>query len=202
MVLETLLDNTRVSGDECIDTLDRLLRRITAARFEKTAKLIEAIRYFGGRVRFMHRDDLVDEDLDYVWCYTEECGESTLGTYCHLDSWVTVPLDRHRGWGTVEGTLRHELVHLLQDVTDTRPRTDDRDLPLLSTKLRWTDWLANLCLEEHDRQEALAECAEEVTPLCEIEAHSLDSWEKTVLDFVEEVKRRELYAGVWSCPLE
>ena len=201
VVCNYLLDSVKVSGDEAIDTLDTLLRRISPARFEKTTALVNAIRHFGGRVRFMHRDDLEDEDLNYVWCYTDECGEGTLGTYCHLDSWVTVPLDRHRGWGTVEATLRHELIHLLQDVTDTRPRTEDRDLPLLSTKLRWSDWLAELCLKEHDRQEAQAESAEEVTPLCEIEAHSVDTWGKTVLDWVEEVKRRELYAGHWYCPL-
>lgn len=200
-VLETLLDTTKVSGDECIDLLDKLLRRVTAARFEKTAKLIEAIRYFGGRVRFMHRGDIEEEDLDYVWCYTEECGEDTLGTYSHIDSWVTVPLDRHRGWVTVETTLRHELIHLLQDVTDTRPRTDDRDLPLLSTKLRWADWLADLCLKEHDRQESLAESSEDVTPLCEIEAHSIDKWVRTVDGWVQEVKDRQLWSGVWYCPL-
>lgn len=196
------MDTTIVSGDCCIDQLDRLLRRVTPARFEKAMKLVETIRYFGGRVRFMHFDDLDEDDLEYCWCYTEECSTDTLGTYNHGDAWVTIPLDRHRGWGTVETTLRHELIHLLQDVTDTRPRTDDRDLPLLSTKVRWGDWLAQICLEEHDRQEALAESAEDVTPLCELEAHTLDTWGKTVLDWADEVKNRELYKNVWYCPIE
>ena len=202
LVLETLMDTTIVSGDCCIDQLDRLLRRITPERFEKAMKLVKTIRYFGGRVRFMHREDLDEEDCEYYWCYTEECSTDTLGTYNHCDAWVTIPLERHRGWGTVETTLRHELIHLLQDVTDTRARTDDRDLPLLSTKVRWGDWLAQICLEEHDRQEALAESAEDVAPLCELEAHTLDTWVKTVDDWVQEVKDRQLWAGHWCCPLE
>ena len=200
-VLETLMDYTLVSGDSCIELLDRLLRRITLGRFEKTVKLIEAIRHFGGVVRIMHRDDLDEDDLEYVWAYTEECGEGTLGTYNHTESCVTVPLDRHTSWGTVETTLRHELIHLLQDVTDIRPRTEDRDLPLLSSRLKWGEWLAQLCLEEHDRQEALAEHDEEVTLLCEIEAHYCDTFIKTVDDWVAEVKQRELWAGNWYCPL-
>lgn len=200
--VEILFDSVLFSGDACVERVDQLLRRITPARFEKTARLIEATRYFGGRVRFVHREDLDEEDLEYVWCYTPDCSPTTLGTYCHVDAWITVPVDRHKGWGSIENTLRHELIHLLQDVTDTRPRTDDRELPLLSTKMKWGDWLAQICLEEHDRQEAIAESNEDVTPLCELEAHSVDTWVKTIDDWVEEVKTRELYAGAWCCSLE
>ena len=200
-VFSTLVEHAIMSGDECIDQMHRLLRRITPARFEKSVKLIEAIRYFGGCVRFMHLNDLDEEDLEYCWCYTDECGTGTLGTYNHNDAWVTIPLDRHKGWGTVETTLRHELIHLLQDVTDTSYRTEDRDLPLLSSKMQWGDWLTQICLEEHDRQQAFADSDEDVTPLCELEAHTIDNWVRTVEDWTEEVKTRELWAGNWYCPL-
>jgi hypothetical protein len=179
-----------------------MLRRISPQRWEKTTKIISDIRYFGGRVQFLCASDLDAEGLGDVWCYSNGEGTDTMGSYNHDDCWVTLPLDRHRGWGTVETTLRHELVHLLQDATDTRPRTSVRELPLLSSKMRWGDWLAKICLEEHDRQKEQAENATDVIPVAEIEAHSIDTWTKSVEDWTEEVKSRELWAEVWSCPID
>ena len=206
---ENLWDLVRISGDECIEKLDKMLRRITPKRFEESVQILRTIRYFGGRTQILHRGDINDEDLKYCWCYTEGSSK-TMGTYCHVDAWVTIPLDRHNGWGTVEDTLRHECFHLLQDVCDTEPRSDDRDLPLLSDKLKWGSWLAKCVHEEYDRQRALADGtdgtdgtdgANDVTPLCEIEAHTVDHWPKTFADWVSEVKKEELWAHRWYCPL-
>jgi hypothetical protein len=197
---DNLWDLVQVSGDQCIEKLDKMLRRITPKRFYESVRILRAIRYFGGRIQILHQGDLDKEDLEYCWCYSEK-GSDTLGTYRHIDAWVTIPLDRHNGWATVEETLRHECFHLLQDVCDTRPRVDDRDLPLLSDKLKWGGWLAECVLEEHDRQEAFADSADDVTPLCEIEAHAVDTWPKTFADWVREVKKEELWAHRWYCPL-
>ena len=198
-VEENLWDLVHISGDQCVEKLDKMLRRITPKRFYESVRILRTIRYFGGRIQIVHKEDLTENDLDYCWCYSEN-GSKTLGTYCHLDAWVTIPLDRHTGWGTVEDTLRHECFHLLQDVCDTRPRTEERDLPLLSDKLKWGGWLAELVLEEHDRQEAFADNIDDVTPLCEIEAHTVDHWPKTFADWVREVKDTELWAHRWYCP--
>jgi hypothetical protein len=203
---ENLWDLVRISGDECIEKLDKMLRRITPKRFEESVQILRTIRYFGGRTQILHREDLGEEDLEYCWCYSER-GSDTLGTYRHIDAWVTIPLDRHKGWGTVEDTLRHECFHLLQDVCDTRPRSDDRNLPLLSDKLKWGGWLAKCVHEAYDRQKASTDGTDgtdgtgDVTPLCEIEAHTVDHWPKTFADWAREIKDEELWAYRWYCPL-
>jgi hypothetical protein len=194
-VEESMKGLVTLSGDGAFDTLDRLLRRITPKRLGESIELLEFIRFFGGRVEFLTEEDFDDDQLKEEWCYGNEQGRKTLGSYDQISHWVTVPLDRHKGWGTVETTLRHELIHLLQDATGKGDRTT-MELELLTEKMRWGDDLAKSLREHH------AEHGDEDFPLCEVEAHCLDTWKQCVKDWAREVQRRtELWEGTWFCPV-
>ena len=136
LVEETLPQLITITGPAAIDKLDSLLRRITFNRFQEVLKLIEHIRFFGGRVVFMHSDDYDPDEREETFIYAKETGDLTLGSYCQIDHWVSIPLERHRGWGSVESTLRHELIHLLQDVTRKNDRSNP-DLGMLMDRVAW-----------------------------------------------------------------
>lgn len=191
-VLYRLYHKFTMSGDECVSRMDTLLKRMSVKGFQETIYLIESIRFFGGRVEFVHSEDLDEDEVkEYSSFYSSD--REVLGTYCHVDSWVTIPLDKHKGWKSVESTLRHELIHLLQDVLYEGERKNDRELGTICGKVSWSESLRTWF------EEIKGEHPEE--PICEIEAHILDTWKKSVRDWTEEIKRKTHLRENYYCPL-
>ncbi len=187
-------DIVRFSGSEAYDRLDTILRRISVKRFEQIEPILKAIRYFGGVIEFVHRDDIPEWALETeVRCYRDE-GDGPMGIYIPMSSWIEIPTDRHKGWGSIEETLRHELIHLLQDVV-TKDRTDPVHTLLSDHVLgSFGQYMSG------EFKKASLEIGD--VPAFEVEAHTYESWKATVVDISEEVQRRtELWEGNYMCHL-
>ena len=186
-VIDSLIDKICLSGDDAANKFDKLLSRITEKRFEYFVFLIDTIRLFGGRTEFAHASDFDANEISEEYVYMEG-NHGVEGAYHDSDSWIVIPLDRHSNWKSLETTLQHEAIHLLQHAVNRDSVGCDG---MICDKVRWGSWLANALRNDWaDDDDPL--------PLHEREAYTLMSWKATFKDWAEEVFSRALWTG-WSC---
>lgn len=180
-----------LSGDRSFDQLHKLFSRIGRKRWESFEHLLTTIRFFGGRLALIHRDDLCD-CCDHHWGVTdpEVCPveQEVSGFFRPMDLWIELALHHITSFKQLEEVLRHEVIHLLQHMTnpsDDCPccRSDDH---LLADVVAYGDYFACL-FRKH---------ADDEVPSYEVEAYTFMSWSKSVKSWSDEVMRKpELWMG-------
>ena len=180
-----------LSGDRAFDQLHKLFSRIGKKRFDSFEHLLKTIRFFGGRLALVHRDDLCECEITR-WGVTdpEVCpeDEKVSGFFRPVDLWIELALHQITSFKQLEEVLRHEVIHLLQHMTnpsDECPccRTDDH---LLSDVVAYGDYFARI-FREH---------ADDEFPSYENEAYAFMSWSKSVKSWSQEVMTKpELWSG-------
>ncbi len=182
----SLLPISQFSGEHAWDNFYNKLRRISPKRYERTAEIAKVIEFFGGIIEWCHQDDVVEgvphNHLVLDGSEPRQNGESKddlLGMFLPHCLIIEIPIHRHGGWGSVENTLRHEAVHLLQEVTDMRKPWERDSHNLMSSHADWGKWLADHCREWGAK--------EDCPPDFEIEAYSLETWIKTFEDMAKNI---------------
>jgi hypothetical protein len=194
-----------LSGRKALERTSNLLSRITPKRFEEFRSLLDHVKFFGGKVELIHKGDFFEEEAmeEYVYAKTNEHTEkgeenTVMGSYRQGDHWITIPVDVHSGWGTLETTLRHELIHLLQDVvTPFEEKSGTRPLGIITDRVKWGDYMATAFRSHCESLEDPA-----AHPLHEVEAHTLDTWVKSVREWAEEIEKSDMWHNNWRCPVQ
>jgi hypothetical protein len=185
------------SGRSAYHRTSKLLSRVTPKRFEEFLTLVNHVKFFGGMIEFVHKEDFTEEEVEVEFVYAKKDKESTvLGSYREGDHWITLPVDTHNGWGTVEETLRHELIHLLQDVVTPFGEGPGRPLGLITDHVSWGSGIALAVRDFYNSQEDPSD-----NPVHEIEAHWLDTWVKCVEDWAGEIEKSSTWHNNWRCPV-
>ncbi len=180
-----------LSGDQAFDQLHKLFSRIGRKRWESFEHLLTTIRFFGCRLALVHSDDLCDcEKSNWGVTDPEVCPEEqeVSGFFRPMDLWIELALHQITSFKQLEEVLRHEVIHLLQHMTnpsDECPccRTDDH---LLSDVVAYGDYFAKIFREHVDEE----------FPSYENEAYTFMTWSKSVKNWSEEVMSKEhLWTG-------
>lgn len=174
------------TGEEALKQFANFLDCVTRREFVEFEFLLKTAKNFGVLVLFAHGDD--DSETGWVsevLACPEKFDRTTTGLYRPWDNWVEVVVGRLHGWGKVEYVLRHELVHVLQQVTS---KLENESENLVTDHLTYG---AELAAEfrskpvEGDPQEA--------------EAYGVCAETKFVRAWSHEILGRALYAG-WTRP--
>ena len=180
-----------LSGDQAFDALHKLFSRIGRKRWESFEHLLTTIRFFGCRLALVHRDDLCESEMTR-WGVTdpEICAASSVevsGFFRPVDLWIELALHHITSFKDLEEVLRHEVIHLLQHMTNPSEecpccRIDDH---LLSDVVSYGNYFACL-FRKH---------ADDEVPSHEAEAYTFMTWSKSVKNWSDEVMSKE---HLWS----
>lgn len=111
------------SGHDAIDWFIAKTKRIGRKRWSRFLNLLRQIRFFGS-ITFIaseNETDWLNEPKTLKWHANDA---DVVGLYRAQDHWIELIVSRMTSWSRMEAVLRHELVHLLQDVTFDGSRKD------------------------------------------------------------------------------
>ena len=111
------------TGESALEQFDQKLQRIGPRRWDSFLYLLKQIKYFGGITLIASEQDkkpiLSIKTLDW---YPDD--HDIVGLYRNADHFIELIVTRMTSWQRLEAVLRHEFVHMLQDVTFEGDRTD------------------------------------------------------------------------------
>lgn len=111
------------SGTDAIDWFIAKTKRIGRKRWSRFLNLLRQIRFFGGITCMASENetDWLNEPKTLEW-HADDA--DVVGLYRARDHWIELIVSRMTSWSRMEAVLRHEFVHLLQDVTFDGSRED------------------------------------------------------------------------------
>ncbi len=112
-----------VSGDKAVEWLNRRMKRIGQRRWNRFLATLKQIKFFGGITMLAAEDE--PDPINSIKCLEWHSDDNDLvGLYRPLDHWIELIVSRMFSWERMEAVLRHEFVHLLQDIVYTGCRDD------------------------------------------------------------------------------
>ena len=192
-VEEAFTGIAEVSGEAAFDTLYKIFSRIGQKRFDNFKDLLDTIRFFGCRISFVHKDDLSESDFDTYGVTNSEVStvkEKVQGYFRPIDFWIEIALHNLSNFSTFEEVLRHEVIHLLQEMTRNKSNQENmlpkEDTHLLLDVVKYGTSLANLFREHADEYNV---------EVFEVEAYSMQTWRSSVRDWSSEIMKNE---ALWT----
>lgn len=111
------------TGESALEQFDQKLQRIGPKRWESFLYLLKQIKYFGGITLVASEQDTESEyPIKTLEWHPDD--DDLVGLYRTGDKWIELIVSRMTSWERLEAVLRHEFVHMLQDITYKGDRTD------------------------------------------------------------------------------
>ncbi|EHA64071.1 hypothetical protein [Synechococcus sp. WH 8016] len=111
------------SGIDAIDWFISKTKRIGHKRWTLFLNLLRQINFFGGITLIASENEMNwwNKSKTLQW---HKDDADVVGLYRSQDHWIELIVSRMTSWSRMEAVLRHEFVHLLQDVTFDGSRND------------------------------------------------------------------------------
>lgn len=173
------------TGDQAIENVLHLMGRVGPKRLSVVTRLLNGIYKLGGRVEFCS-----DVDGDTLF------EGSATGLFCEDDQWIYLRTDHFKSWKSLEQTLAHEAVHLLQHFLFKGERDNKGGNMTIYLDRCWA-------FDGTEYHKWLEEMSDEETPIYEVEAYSEMSRPRGVACALEySYSNPSLWQGTYYCSLQ
>lgn len=111
------------SGDKALAWFRQKTKRIGERRWKRFLELVKQVQFFGGitLIGAEGEPDPICEVKTFEWHSDDP---DVVGLYRPADGWIELIVSRMPTWARLEAVLRHEFVHMLQDITFKGCRDD------------------------------------------------------------------------------